>query len=155
MNAAPAGAITHPSMVVIKGGSASGMLIGGTMTQLAASLGTPDAFDPPEGCVLFLDEVGERPYRVDRIYTQLRLAGIIDRASALVFNELPRCTEPSGTSTVRDLVSELTRDFNGPVLFGLPSGHTDRPTLTLPFGVIARVEAGPAPALVIQEAAVQ
>jgi muramoyltetrapeptide carboxypeptidase len=155
MNAAPSGAITHPSIEVIKGGSASGMLIGGTMTQLAASLGTPYAFAPPEGCVLFLDEVGERPYRVDRIYTQLRLAGVIDRASALVFNELPRCTEPSGTSTVRELVTALTQDFQGPVLFGLPSGHTDGPTLTLPFGVTARVETGPAPALVIEETAVE
>ena len=154
MNAAPAGAITHPSLEVIKDGSASGMLIGGTMTQLAVSLGTPYAFDPPDGSVLFLDEVGERPYRVDRIYTQLRLAGIIDRASALVFNELPRCTEPSGPSTVRELVTELTRDFDGPVLFGLPSGHTDGPTLTLPFGVTARVEGRATPALVIEEAAV-
>jgi muramoyltetrapeptide carboxypeptidase len=92
---------------------------------------------------------------VDRIYTQLRLAGVIDRASALVFNELPRCTEPSGTSTVRELVAALTQDFQGPVLFGLPSGHTDGPTLSLPFGVAARVDASPAPALVIEEAAVE
>ena len=155
MTAAPAGAITHPSIEVIKGGSAAGMLIGGTMTQLAASLGTPYAFSPPEGCVLFLDEVGERPYRLDRIYTQLRLAGVIDRASALVFNELPRCTEPAGTSTVREFVTALTQDFQGPVLFGVPSGHTDGPTLTLPFGVTARVATGPAPALVIEEAAVE
>lgn len=154
MQRVPAGAITHPSLQVIRRGSASGMLIGGTMTQLAASLGTPYAFDPPQGCVLFLDEIGERPYRVDRLFTQLRLAGIIDRAGALVFNELPGCDEPGGTPLIRDLVTDLTVDFAGPVLFGLPSGHTAGAMLTLPFGVTARVETGSRPGLVIEEAAV-
>ncbi len=152
---APVGRITDPRVEALRTGEASGMLIGGTMTQLAASLGTPYAFDPPERCVLFLDEVGERPYRIDRLYTQLRLAGIIDRASALVFNELPRCDEPSGTPVIRDVVGDLTRDFDGPVLFGLPSGHTTGATLTIPFGVTARVNTGSRPGLIIDEAAVQ
>lgn len=153
--AEPVGRITGPQVEVIRSGEASGMLIGGTMTQLAASLGTPFAFDPPDGCVLFLDEIGERPYRIDRLFTQLRLAGIIDRASALVFNELPRCDEPAGAPLIRDTVVELTRDFAGPVLFGFPSGHTDGATLTIPFGVTARVDTGAHPALIIEEAAVE
>ena len=70
----------------------AGMLIGGTLTQLTASLGTPYAFAPPDGCVLFLDEVGERPYRLDRLLTQLRLSGILARVSAIVFGELPDVT---------------------------------------------------------------
>ncbi len=151
---APVGRITAPGLEVVREGDAAGMLIGGTMTQLAASLGTPYAFDPPQGCVLFLDEVGERPYRIDRLFTQLQLAGIINRASALVFNELPGCEEPSGPSMIRDVVADLTRAFRGPVLFGLPSGHTRGATLTLPFGIPARVETGPRPALIIEEAAV-
>jgi muramoyltetrapeptide carboxypeptidase len=152
---APVGRITDPHVEVLRAGDATGMLIGGTMTQLAASLGTPYAFDPPRGCVLFLDEVGERPYRIDRLLTQLRLAGIIDRASALVFNELPRCEEPSGTPVIRDVIADLTRDFDGPVLFGLPSGHTNGATLTIPFGVTARVNTGSRPGLIIDESAVQ
>lgn len=152
---APVGVITGPKVEVLREGEASGMLIGGTMTQLAASLGTPFAFDPPDGCVLFLDEVGERPYRIDRLFTQLRLAGIIGRASALVFNELPRCDEPTGSPLARDTVAELTRDFNGPVLFGLPSGHTDGATLTIPFGVTARVRTGGRAGVIIEEAAVE
>ena len=151
---APVGRITSEGLEVLKGGEAAGMLIGGTMTQLAASLGTPYAFDPPRGCVLFLDDVAERPYRIDRIYTQLRLAGIIERAGALVFNELPRCDEPGGPPVIRDVVADLTRDFAGPVLFGLRSGHTEGAMLTLPFGVTARVDAGARPGLVIEEAAV-
>jgi muramoyltetrapeptide carboxypeptidase len=152
---APVGTITDRRVEVLRDGAASGMLIGGTMTQLAASLGTPYAFDPPTGCILFLDEVGERPYRIDRLFTQLKLAGIIGRAGALVFNELPRCDEPSGPPAVRDVVVELTRDFAGPVLFGLPSGHTDGATLTIPFGLTARIETRSRQGLIIDDSAVE
>jgi muramoyltetrapeptide carboxypeptidase len=150
----PIGDISHPRLEVLKAGSATGMLIGGTLTQLAASLGTPFAFDPPNGCILFLDEVGERPYRIDRMFTQLRLSGLLARASALVFGEFPKCDEPGGDLAANAAVANLTRDFPGPVLFGLPSGHTSGATLTLPFGVHARVVADAHPRLVIEEAAV-
>lgn len=150
----PPGEIAHPGLVALHGGEAAGMLVGGTMTQLAASLGTPFAFDPPAGCVLFLDEVAERPYRLDRLLMQLRLAGILARASALVFGELPKCNEPGGAPAARDVVADLTRDFSGPVLFGLPSGHASGPALTLPFGVRARVATHGRPAVIIEEAAV-
>jgi muramoyltetrapeptide carboxypeptidase len=151
---AAVGEITHPRLQVVKAGEADGMLIGGTLTQLAASLGTPYAFDPPKGCILFLDEVGERPYRIDRMVTQLRLSGILARASALVFGELPKCDEPGGDPSAIAVVASLSRNFPGPVLFGLPSGHTSGATLTLPFGVKARVLAASTPRLVIDEAAV-
>ncbi|HXG55116.1 MAG TPA: LD-carboxypeptidase [Vicinamibacterales bacterium] len=154
MQARPMGPVTHDHLEVIRPGDASGMLLGGTMTQLAGSLGTPYAFDPPDGCILFFDEVAERPYRVDRLFTQLAQAGIIRRAAAIVFGELPRCDEPAGAPRIRDVVMDLTEGFPGPVLFGLPSGHTDGATLTLPFGVRARVVAGRRPSLVIEEAAV-
>jgi muramoyltetrapeptide carboxypeptidase len=152
---APVGLISSTGVEVIRHGEAQGMLIGGTMTQLAASLGTPFAFDPPQGCVLFLDEVAERPYRIDRLLTQLRFAGILERAGALVFNELPRCDEPGGSLAARDVVIQLTQDFQGPVLFGLPSGHTDAATLTIPFGVTARIDTRGRPGLIIEESAVQ
>lgn len=150
----PADEISHPQVEVLHSGEAAGMLIGGTLTQLCASLGTPYAFDPPAGCVLFLDEVAERPYRLDRMLTQLYLSGILSRASALVFGELPRCDEQGGSPTARDVVEELTRGFRGPILYGLPSGHTAGPTYTLPLGVRARVLTAPRPSLIIEEAAV-
>jgi muramoyltetrapeptide carboxypeptidase len=151
----PMGEISHPQVEALHDGEAFGQLTGGTLTQLVASLGTPFAFDPPAGCVLFLDEVGERPYRIDRMLTQLRLSGLLARAAAIVFGELPRCEEPSGGLTARDVIGALLRHFHGPVLFGLPSGHTAGATLTLPFGVRARVVTHPHPAVVIEEAAVQ
>ena len=148
------GEITSPAVEVLKPGEAAGMLIGGTLTPLLASLGTPYAFDPPAGHVLFIDEVAERPYRIDRMLTQLRLSGRLARASALVFGELPRCDEPGGDPAVRAVIADCLADFPGPILFGLPSGHTTGPTLTLPFGVRARVVTGPSPSLIIEEPAV-
>jgi muramoyltetrapeptide carboxypeptidase len=154
--AEPAGDLTGDGVDVLKGGEARGLLVGGTLTQLVASLGTPFAFDPEPGCVLFLDDVAERPYRLDRMLTQLRLSGLLGRASAIVFNALPKCDEPGGTPTARDTVRQVLADFPGPILYGVASGHTDGPTLTLPFGVESRVIAGTTrPALVIEEAAVR
>jgi len=153
-NPEPAGEITHPSLEALAPGEAAGMLLGGTLTQLMASLGTPYAFDPPAGFILFADEVAERPFRIDRLLTQLRLSGILSRAAAVVFGELPGCDEPDGQVTARATVADVMSGFNGPVLFGLPSGHTTGATLTLPFGVRARVVAGGRPRLIIEEAAV-
>ena len=153
--AEPAGEITHPELETIVNGEATGVLVGGTMTQLVASLGTPFAFCPPVGCVLFLEDVSERPYKIDRMLMQLRLSGILSRVSAVVFGEMPRCDEADGTLTARAAVRSLMKEFPGPVLFGLPSGHTDGACLTLPFGVRARVIAGTKPMLVIEETAVE
>ena len=139
---------------VVRGGEAAGPLFGGTITQLAASLGTPYAFDPPAGCVLFLEDVNERPYRLDRMLTQLRLAGILSRARALVFGEMRGCDEPDGRVTAADAVREATQDFHGPILFGFPSGHTAGPCWTLPLGAVVRVVGATSPAVVIEEPAV-
>ena len=151
----PMGELSAPGVESIRSGDARGVLLGGTLTQLLASLGTPFAFAPPAGYVLFLDEVAERPYRLDRMVTQLRQTGLLARASAVVIGELPRCDEPSGDPTARAVMAALFADFPGPVIIGFPSGHTVTPAMTLPFGVTARVVAGAHPRLVIEEPAVQ
>jgi muramoyltetrapeptide carboxypeptidase len=150
----PYGSLAPDSLEIVRSGEAAGPLVGGTLTQLVASLGTPFAFSPPDGHVLFIDEVGERPYRLDRMLTQLAQSGLLARAAAVVFGELPGCDEPGGRATARAVAADALRDFSGPVLFGLPSGHTTRPALTLPFGVRTRVIAAPRPRLVIEEPAV-
>jgi muramoyltetrapeptide carboxypeptidase len=152
--AEPMGELAPPGLESIRAGEATGPLLGGTLTQLLASLGTPFAFDPPNGYVLFLDEVSERPYRLDRQVTQLRQTGLLARASSVVIGELPNCDEPSGDVRGRSVIADLFRDFPGPVIIGFPSGHTVGPALTLPLGVSSRVVAGPRPCLVIEEAAV-
>jgi muramoyltetrapeptide carboxypeptidase len=152
--AEPVGEITTPAVEALRSGEAAGVLLGGTLTQLLASLGTPYAFAPPPGYVLFIEEVGERPYRLDRMVTQLKHTGLLRQASAVVIGELVQCDEPSGDVTARAVMADLFADFPGPVLVGLPSGHTSGPALTLPFGVAARVVADRRPRLVIEESAV-
>ena len=150
----PLGELAAPGLISLAPGEASGPMVGGNLTQLAASLGTPYAFDPPEGCVLFLEDVNERPYRVDRMLTQLQQAGVLGRASALVFGEMPGCDEVDGAILARDAVVRVVREFAGPVVWGLASGHTPGPALTLPLGVSARVIGGDRPAVIIEESAV-
>ena len=144
-----------PGLVALRGGETAGPLYGGTLTQLAASMGTPYAFEPPQGCVLFLEDVNERPYRVDRLLTQLRLGGILDRAAALVFGEMRGCEESGGQPAIRDLLTQLTESFNGPVLLGFPSGHTTGPSWSLPLGVTVRVTTEPHPMLIVEESPVE
>ena len=151
----PMGELAPVGLESIRPGEATGPLLGGTLTQLLASLGTPFAFDPPSGYVLFLDEVGERPYRLDRMVTQLTQTGLLARASAVVIGELPKCDEPAGQPTARTVMADLFAAFPGPVLIGFPSGHTTGPAMTLPFGVCARVIGGTTPRLVIEESAVE
>jgi muramoyltetrapeptide carboxypeptidase len=150
----PMGELPAPSLEALVPGEAAGPIFGGTLTQIAASLGTPFAFDPPEGCVLFIEDVAERPYRLDRLLTQLQLAGILSRAAAIVLGTFPGCDDPCGEPTARATVAAVLRAFAGPVVFGLPVGHVDGPAFTLPLGVTARVIAGRTSRVIIEEAAV-
>jgi muramoyltetrapeptide carboxypeptidase len=150
----PLGELLAPELETLVPGEAAGPVFGGTLTQIAASLGTPFAFDPPPGCVLFFEDVAERPYRLDRLLMQLRLAGILSRASAIVLGTYPGCDEPGGDPTARATLASIFGDFPGPVVFGLPVGHVDGPALTLPLGVTTRVVGSDTPRVIIEEAAV-
>jgi muramoyltetrapeptide carboxypeptidase len=151
----PMGELAADALETVRPGEASGPLFGGTATQLLASIGTPYAFNPPSGYVLFFDEVGERPYRLDRMVTQLRQSGLLARAAAIVVGELPRCDEPGGDPAGRAVMAGLLADFPGPVVAGFPSGHTTGPAMTLPFGVACRVIGGARARVIIEESAVQ
>lgn len=155
MSEEPAGELCPPQLEPMHAGTATGVLVGGTLTQLMASLGTPWAFQPPEGAILFLEDVGERPYRIHRLLTQGAQAGVFTHARAIVFGEFPGCDEPGGEPAIRDVLRDFTADLRIPVLFNFPSGHTAGATWTLPFGVRAEVVAGPAPVVRILESAVQ
>jgi muramoyltetrapeptide carboxypeptidase len=157
LSAEPLGELAPEGLDVLQPGFATGPLVGGTLTQLLASFDTPYAFRPPPGHVLFLDEVGERPYRLHRMLVQWRLSGRLAAAAAIVFGQLPRCDEPGGTPTALDAIRDAIAGFRGPVLAGFPSGHTTTPLISLPFGVAAVVMAPPPgqgrPRLVLEEAA--
>lgn len=149
----PLGELAIDGVEVLKPGEASGPLVGGTLRLLVASLGTSYAFVPPDGAVLFIEDVDERPYSLQRMLVQLRLSGRLARASAIVFGQMVRCDEAGGRVTASAIIADFFRDFRGPILYGFPSGHTTTPMVSLPFGVQARVVADGRPRLILEEAA--
>jgi muramoyltetrapeptide carboxypeptidase len=148
------GTLSPAGLDVLRAGEAAGVLTGGTITQLASLLGTPFACIPREPTILFLEDVGERPYRLDRLLTQLHQAGMFRHVTGVVLGTFPGCDEAGGGPTARTVLRDLFAHFPGPVVFGFPSGHTVGAALTLPFGVSVRLLAGSTPALSIEEPAV-
>lgn len=157
----PVGEVPAPrAEVLIPGADAVGPILGGTLSMLSASLGTPYAFEPPDGFILYLDEVGERPYRIDRMLTQLKFAKILSRAKGIVISGMRDCDEPEspgGKSSPRlcsrDVLRDVLSGFPGPVIFGVTSGHDAGEVVSIPFGVRGRVTASPKARLIIEEAA--
>ena len=155
MQAEPAGDLKPDQLEVLRPGRASGTLAGGTLTQLMASMGTPWAFESPQGCILFLEDIGERPYRIHRLLTHAAQAGIFKSVRGVVFGEFPGCEEPEGDPAIKDVLRDFLADFGGPVVFNFPSGHTKGATWTLPFGVNTELVADGSPSIRILEAAVE
>jgi muramoyltetrapeptide carboxypeptidase len=150
----PMGPLALDGARVLRPGSGRGPLLGGCLSLLAHMAGT--GFLPRlDGAVLFWEEVGEPPYRIDRMLTQLRLAGHIEGLAAMLVGGLTECAPQEGKPSleVEQIILDVTAGTGYPILFGLPFGHIPRP-LTLPLGVPARVEADAGrSAVVIEEAA--
>ena len=152
-HAAPMGDLVPGGLTVLKAGRARGMLVGGTLTQIAAGLGTPYGIRLDRPAILFLEDVNERPYKLRRMLTQLKFAGVFDRVSGIVFGSMPDCDEPGVQAS--DVIASFFSDFDGPVLTGFPSGHGAAPVWTLPFGVEAAMSTADGGVLTIEEAAVE
>lgn len=115
---------------VIRSGRASGVLLGGSLTLLAHLCGTR-FFPPLPGAVLFLEDVGEKPYRLDRYLTQLRLAGALEGVRAVCVGHLTACDADGLTGA--EVVRELVRVLGVPAIEGVAAGHGDD-NLALPLG---------------------
>jgi muramoyltetrapeptide carboxypeptidase len=155
MNVEPVGELIPDGLESVRPGDAQGRLLGGTLTQLAAAAGTPYALAPWDDTILLLEDVAERPYRLDRMLVQLRLSGALDHVRGIVLGTFPRCDEPGGAPTARGALADALADFPGPIVFGFPTGHVDGPAMTMPLGVRARLVAGATTRLIIEEAAVE
>jgi len=123
--------------VVIRPGRVTGRLVGGCLAVLVATLGTAYAPDTTDA-IVFLEDVAERPYRLDRLLTQLRQAGKLDHVAGVVFGTMAACPVVDGVGPV-DVVRACCADLDCPVALGLPAGHDARgagpENIALPLGV--------------------
>ena len=139
----------------LKPGSASGTLYGGCLSILVAMLGTP--WEPQtEGKLLFIEDVGAKPYQIDRMLWQLRKAGKLDNITGIIFGEMLDCSSPGTDSDFLDKTIMSALDgFAGPIAIGLRSGHVSRQNVTLTFGVTADLHVSEESELKLLEQAVR
>lgn len=120
-------------------GDAEGALYGGCLSILVASLGTPYE-SKTASTILFLEDLGAKPYQIDRMLMQLKLAGHLDAVRGIVFGEMPDCVQTANQGyTLQDVVTRIVGDLGVPVAFGVRSGHVTAGNITLPFGVRAKL----------------
>ena len=123
-------------------GSAEGILYGGCLSILVASLGTPYEIET-DGTILFLEDVGVKPYQVDRMLMQLKLSGKLGRVKGVVLGEMMDCTQhPNQPFSLEQVILRIVGDMGIPVAFGLRSGHVSHRNVTLPFGVRVTLNVG-------------
>ncbi|HLQ74194.1 MAG TPA: LD-carboxypeptidase [Bacillota bacterium] len=140
----PLGQIENPQEEPIKTlvpGIAQGKIIGGNLTLIASTMGTPYEIDT-QGKLLFIEDVGEEPYRIDRMLHQLALAGKFSDAAGVIIGTWSGC-EPNkydGCFTVEQLFEQIIKPFNKPTIYNVQSGHDDW-NMTLPFGVDTTLDA--------------
>lgn len=139
---------------MLKPGAAQGKFYGGCLSLLAASLGTPYEIHTA-GTVLFLEDIGAKPYQIERMLLQLRLAGKLDHVRGIVFGAMKDCVQPGTPETLlRDVLRRMLADFPGPVAIGLRSGHVDTRNITVPIGVPCALDLTGEPALRFLESSV-
>lgn len=125
-------------------GEATGVLYGGCLSILVASLGTPFEIQT-KGTILFLEDVAAKPFQIDRMLMQLKLAGKLDEVKGIVFGAMLDCTQTANQGyELQEVVLRIVKDLGVPVAYGLRSGHVTTGNITLPIGVQAslRVSGG-------------
>ncbi len=156
-DAAPLGKLTNPaeghSLRAIRPGTARGRIVAGNLSLIANLMGTPYEIDTRDK-ILIIEDVGEEAFRIDRMLTQLKLAGKLNGLAGVVWGECEKCKPTPGVDvplTEREVVDRILGGLGVPVLSGLTFGHTDN-QLTLPQGVMATLDAT-AGTLTIEESA--
>jgi muramoyltetrapeptide carboxypeptidase len=126
---------------VLKPGKAQGRLYGGCLSLLVASLATGFEIQTDDA-LLFIEDVAEKPYQIDRMLMQLRLAGKFRNVHGFIFGEMLECVQPGKQEyTLQEVVTRVLGEYNVPVVYGVKSGHVSGGNLTLPFGVQAELTA--------------
>jgi len=130
-----------PAHTLNRIGSAKGKLIGGNLSVLAGMIGTP--FDLPyEENILFLEDIAEKPYHIDRMMQQLRLSGALSKISGLIVGQFSDCDEdPLMKMSIAEIIFDAVKTYNYPVCFNFPAGHVDY-NLPLVMGTEVKMEVG-------------
>lgn len=127
----------NPETIGLVDGKSHGMLYGGCLSILVASLGTPYEIETA-GRILFLEDVAAKPFQIDRMLMQLKLAGHLEAVQGIVFGQMLDCTQsPTQDYTLQEVILRVVGDLGIPVAFGVKSGHVTSGNITLPFGVQA------------------
>ena len=123
-------------------GAAEGILYGGCLSMLAASLGTPYEIQTT-GAILFVEDVATKPYQIDRMLMHLKLAGKLEDVRGMVFGEMLECVQKNDQGyTLEEVILRVVGDLGIPLAYGLRSGHVSRGNVTLPLGVRAALTVG-------------
>ncbi len=128
---------------VLRAGLAEGTLAGGCLSIFAEALGTPYAALPAnaeEPRILFLEDIGTKPYQWDRMLLHLRYAGMLEHVTGIVFGDMRQCVAAEEEMRLEAAILHALADFAGPVAIGLRSGHVEPPNVTVPLGVRVRLE---------------
>jgi len=122
---------------IYRPGSAEGVLVGGCLSLISTSIGTPYELQA-DNALLFIEEIGEKMYAIDRMITQLKNTKILENVSGIVIGSI--VPEEGEVYDLEAILDEVLDDFKGPIITDFPSGHT-HPFITLPLGITMKIEA--------------
>ncbi|HEY6414098.1 MAG TPA: LD-carboxypeptidase [Edaphobacter sp.] len=125
---------------VLRAGAAEGRLLGGCLSILVQGLGTPFAPVFGEGTILFLEDIGTKPYQWDRMLLHLRYSGRLEGVKGIVFGNMTQCVADDELDYLERAILHSLRDFNGPIAIGLRCGHVYGANMTLPLGVQVKLD---------------
>jgi muramoyltetrapeptide carboxypeptidase len=122
---------------VLQPGVASGLLNGGCISIFTEALGTPYAPRIDTDTILFLEDIGTKPYQWDRMLLHLRFSGLLNKVTGIVFGDMGQCVSADESEYLDHAILHSLRDFDGPIAIGLRSGHVGARNVTLPLGISA------------------
>ncbi len=127
---------------VLRPGVAEGELSGGCIAIYAEAIGTPYGARAvgARGRILFLEDIGTKPYQWDRMLLHLRYAGLLDSAHGIVFGDMTQCVAAAEVEFLERAILHSLREFKGPIAIGLRCGHVSAPNITLPLNVRVRLD---------------
>lgn len=128
-------------IITINGGIGEGTIIGGNLSLIVDTIGTPYEIDLKDK-ILFIEEVGEEPYNIDRMFNQLRLSGKLNEVNSIILGDFNNCVpkNPKTSLTLEEVINDQIKPIGKPTIYNLQSGHCN-PMITLPLGVKAKLDA--------------